>query len=114
MITGTFSSTLVLYWSAFAAHLVLASETAMVSVSIPVLMEFALKNGLNPLAIGMLWTFAVGGKLFIYQSLVVIAGYSFGCFTGRDVFKVGLFFLLAENVALLLIVPIYWPLIGIR
>ncbi len=114
MITTPFSSTLVLYWSAFAAHLVLASETAMVSVSMPVLMEFALKNGLNPLAIGMLWTFAVGGKLFIYQSLVVIAGYSFGCFTGRDVFKVGLFFLLAENVALLLLVPIYWPLIGIR
>ena len=34
-----------------AAHLVLASETAMVSVSIPVLMEFALNSNLNPLII---------------------------------------------------------------
>src|SRR5262249_53864619 len=77
MITTSFISTLVLYWTAFVAHLVLASETAMVSISMPALMEFAIKNGVNALAIGMLWTFAVGGKLFIYQSLVLIAGYSF-------------------------------------
>ena len=113
MITTPFHSTLVLYWSAFAAHMVLASETAMVSISIPVLMEFALNNNLNPLAVGMIWTFAVGGKLFIYQSLVLIAGYSFGCFTARDVFRLALFFLFVENLMLLFLVPIYWPLIGI-
>jgi sodium-dependent dicarboxylate transporter 2/3/5 len=114
MINTAFHSTLVLYWTAFVAHLVLASETAMVSITIPALMEFALNNGLNPLVIGMLWTFAVGGQLFIYQSLVLIAGYSFGCFNARDVFKLGAFFLIAENLALLILVPFYWPLIGIR
>ena len=67
----------------------------------------------NRLAIGMLWTFAVGGKVFIYQSLVLIAGYSFGCFDARDVFRMGAFFLFAESLALLILVPIYWPLIGI-
>ena len=113
MINTAFHSTLVLYWTAFVAHLVLASETAMVSITIPALMEFALNNGLNPLVIGMLWTFAVGGQLFIYQSLVLIAGYSFGCFNARDVFKLGAFFLIAENLALLILVPFYWPLIGI-
>ena len=113
MMTSTFHSTLVLYWSAFVAHLVLASETAMVSISIPALMEFALNNGLNPLAIGMLWTFAVGAKLFIYQSLVLIAGYSFGCFRARDVFRLGAFYLIAENLMLLILVLFYWPLIGI-
>ena len=113
MITTSFHSTLVLYWAAFAAHLVLASETAMVSITMPALMEFASNNGLNPLAVGMLWTFAVGGQLFIYQSLVLIAGYSFGCFNARDVFRLGAFFLIAENLMLLILVPFYWPLIGI-
>jgi sodium-dependent dicarboxylate transporter 2/3/5 len=113
MITTPFISTLVLYWTAFVAHLVLASETAMVSISMPALMEFATNNGRNPLAIGMLWTFAVGGKLFIYQSLVLIAGYSFGCFNARDVLRCGAFFLIVENLMLLILVSFYWPLIGV-
>lgn len=113
MITTTFHSTLVLYWTAFAAHLVLASETAMISITMPPLMEFASHNSLNALAIGMLWTFAVGGQLFIYQSLVLIAGYSFGCFNARDVLRLGAFFLIAENLMLLILVSFYWPLIGI-
>ena len=114
MLTSTFHSTLVLYWTAFAAHLILASETAMISITMPALMEFATSHGFNPLGIGMLWTFAVGGQLFIYQSLVLIAGYSFGCFNARDVLKLGAFFLLAENLMLLMLVSFYWPLIGIR
>src|SRR5262249_41112296 len=113
MITTPFLTTLVLYWTAFVAHLVLASETAMVSISMPALMEFALSRGFNPFVVGMLWTFAVGGKLFIYQSLVLIAGYSFGCFNARDVFRLGALFLIMETVMLLLLVSLYWPLIGI-
>lgn len=107
-------STLILYWAAFVAHLVLASETSMIAISMPLVMNFAVKNQLNPLALGMVWSFATGGKLFIYQSLVLIAGYSFGSFTAKDVFKVGLFFLITQSLLMLLIVPYYWPLIGIR
>ncbi len=114
MITSPFHSTLVLYWVAFVAHLALASETAMISITMPPLLQFASSNGFNPLTLGMLWTFAVGGQLFIYQSLVLIAGYSFGCFSARDVLKLGAFFLIVENVMLLILVPLYWPLIGIR
>src|SRR5262249_56743791 len=67
MITTPFLTTLVLYWTGFVAHLVLASETAMVSISMPAIMDFALKNGFNPLAIAILWTFATGSQIFIYQ-----------------------------------------------
>jgi sodium-dependent dicarboxylate transporter 2/3/5 len=63
-------STVILYWAAFVAHLVLASETSMIAISMPLVMNFAVKNHLNPLALGMVWSFATGGKLFIYQSLV--------------------------------------------
>jgi di/tricarboxylate transporter len=114
MLTTPFHSTLVLYWTAFVAHLALASETAMISISLPPLLAFASSNGFNPLALGMLWTFAVGGQLFIYQSLVLIAGYSFGCFNARDVLRLGAFFVIAENLMLLILVPFYWPLVGIR
>ena len=112
-INNVMHSTLILYWAAFAAHLVLASETSMIAVSMPLVMRFALQNHLNPLALGMVWSFATGGKLFIYQSLVLIAGYTFGCYGAKDVFKIGLFFLIIQSLLMLLIVPIYWPLIGI-
>ena len=106
-------STIVLYWSAFAAHLLLASETSMIAVSMPLVMTFALANHLDPLALGLVWSYATGAKLFIYQSLVLIAGYSLGCFDSRDVLKLGAFFLITQSILLLFLVPYYWPLIGI-
>jgi di/tricarboxylate transporter len=113
LIDSVMHSTVVLYWSAFVAHILLASETAMIAVSMPLIMDFALSRNLDPLALGMVWTFAVGGKIFIYQSIVVIAGYSFGSFDARDVLKVGGFLVVAESILLFLLVPLYWPLIGI-
>ena len=113
-IQNVMHSTVILYWSAFVAHLVLASETSMIAVSMPLVMDFAVKNHLNPLSLGMVWSFATGGKLFIYQSLVLIAGHTFGSYDAKDIFKVGLFFLIMESILLFLVVPFYWPLIGIR
>lgn len=113
MITGVWSSTLVLYWFAFVYHMFLASEISMLGTSIPLLMNFAKEHGLDPLAIGMIWTFAAGGKIFIYQSGVIIAGYSYGFFRSKDMLKMGLALTVIESIILLLLVPIYWPLIGI-
>ncbi|HEY7680562.1 MAG TPA: SLC13 family permease [Terriglobia bacterium] len=113
LIQNTNDSTIILYWTAFVAHLVLASETSMIAVSMPLVMNFALVNQLDPLALGFVWSFATGGKLFIYQSLVLIAGHTFGAYDARDILKVGVFFLFVEWLLLLLIVPLYWPLIGI-
>ncbi|HWP85031.1 MAG TPA: SLC13 family permease [Terriglobia bacterium] len=109
-----FHSTAMLYWGAFATHLILPSSTAMIATSMPLIMSFAVQNQLNPLELGMLWSFGTGGKLFVYQSLVMITGYSFGAFTGRDVFRMGLTFAIAEFLLLLGVVSLYWPLIGIR
>ena len=86
----------------------------MLGTSIPLLMQFATKHGLNPLALGMIWTFAAGGKIFVYQSAVMIVGYSYGCFSGRDMLRMGLCLTVVESVLLLVVVPVYWPLIGIR
>lgn len=113
LVTGTLSSAVVLYWTAFAYHFFLGNETAMLSTSLPVIMEFAKARSLDPLAIGMIWTFAAGGKIFIYQGAVLIVGYSFGYFEARDMLKVGLALTIVESLILLLLVPFYWPLLGI-
>ena len=97
LIQNTNDSTIVLYWAAFAAHLVLASETSMIAVSMPLVMNFSLEHQLNPLALGFVWSFATGGKLFIYQSLVLIAGHTFGSYDARDILKVGAFFLFVRT-----------------
>jgi anion transporter len=113
LITGVWTSTVILYWFAFVYHMFLASEISMLGTSIPLLMNFAKEHGLDPLALGMIWTFAAGGKIFIYQSGVIITGYSYGYFKSSDMLKMGLALTVVESLILLLLVPLYWPLIGI-
>lgn len=113
LVTNVYSSTLVLYWTAFVYHFFLASEVSMLGTSIPLLMNFATARGLDPLALGMIWTFASGGKIFVYQSAVMIVGYSYGYFDGRDMLRIGIALTVIESILLLLVVPFYWPLIGI-
>jgi anion transporter len=113
LVTNVFSSALALYWTAFVYHIFLASEVSMLATSIPPLMNFATSRGLDPLALGMVWTFAAGGKIFVYQSAVMIVGYSYGYFDARDMVRMGLLLTVVESVILILLVPLYWPLIGI-
>ena len=114
MLGSVLQSTLVLYWTAFVYHIFLASEISMLGTSIPVLMNFAKSHGMDPLLIGMIWTFGAGGKLFAYQSGVLIVGMSYGYFGSRDLFRLGALLTLVQCVLLLLLVFFYWPLIGVR
>jgi anion transporter len=112
--TNIYTTTIVMYWSAFVYHFLLASEISMLATSIPLVMEFAKSHGMNPLLLGMIWTFAAGGKLFAYQSGVLIVGYSYGYFTARDLLRMGACLTIVEFLALMLLVPFYWPLIGLQ
>jgi sodium-dependent dicarboxylate transporter 2/3/5 len=113
-ITGTsLLSTMVLYWSAFLYHIAIGNEIAMLSTSLPILMTYAREQGINPLTLGMIWTFGAGPKVFIYESAVLVVGYSYGYFTNRDMLKVGALLSIVTGFILLLLVPFYWPLIGI-
>jgi sodium-dependent dicarboxylate transporter 2/3/5 len=113
LVTNTYSLALVPYWTSFVYHLFLGSEIPMLSTSIPPLMHFARSHGLDPLALGMIWTFAAGCKLFVYQSTVLIIGYSYGYFEGRDLFRFGACMAAAESLILFFLVIFYWPLLGI-
>ena len=112
-ITGGLMSTFVLYWSAFAYHIVIGNEIAMLATSIPILMAFAKSHGMDPLTLGMIWTFGAGPKIFIYESAVLVVGYSYGYFSNTDMLKVGAILSVVTALILLLLVPLYWPLIGI-
>ena len=114
LMSNIFVSTIVLYWTAFVYHLFLASEIPMLATSIPPLMTFAKANGFNPLQLGMIWTFAAGGKIFAYQSAVMIVGYSYGFFAARDLLKIGAWLTVVEFLIVIVLVPLYWPLIGIK
>jgi solute carrier family 13 (sodium-dependent dicarboxylate transporter), member 2/3/5 len=107
-------TTIVMYWTAFLYHFLLASEISMLGTSIPLIMDLAKTSGFNPLQLGLIWTFAAGGKLFAYQSGVLIVGYSYGYFEARDLLRMGWWLTLVEFVILVLLVPFYWPLIGIH
>src|SRR6266446_3946768 len=109
----TFLSTFVLYWTAFTYHIFLASELSMLGTSVPVLMNYATAHHLDPLTLGMIWTFACSGKIFVYQSAVLVIGYSYGYFRGKDLFRLGLCMSVVDSLLLLLVVPFYWPLIGV-
>jgi anion transporter len=114
LLTNVFSSTLVLYWTGFVYHFFLASEISMLGTSMPLLMSFAKSHGLSPLMLGMVWSFSAGGKIFVYQSAVIMVGYSYGFFEGKDLLRIGLSLTLVESLVLLLMVPYYWPLLGIQ
>jgi len=44
----------------------------------------------------------------------MIVGYSYGYFEARDLLKIGFWLTVIESIILMLLVPFYWPLIGIR
>jgi solute carrier family 13 (sodium-dependent dicarboxylate transporter), member 2/3/5 len=114
LMNDNFTAAIVLYWSAFAYHILLSSDIAMLGTSMPLLMTFAKTHGLSPLMLGMIWVFGSAGKIFVYQSAVLIVGYSFGYFRSRDLLRLGLLLTIVEFIAILLIVPFYWPALDIH
>jgi len=85
----------------------------MLATSMPILMEFSKTHALNPAWVGMIWSFSSGGKLFAYQSAVLVLGYSYGYFRPIDLFKMGAILTLVEFLLLALSVIFYWPMLGI-
>ncbi len=114
LITNVYSVALIPYWTAFCYRIFLGNELSMLATSMPPLLSFAKSSGIHPLPIALVWAFAAGGKIFVYQSGVMVAGYSYGYFKATDLLRVGFCLTVVESVVLLLIVPFYWPLIGIR
>jgi len=106
--------TCTLYVAAFTYHFIFANRQTMLITSLPVLLGFATTHGLSVVPLALLWTIGGGGGLFVYQSGVYVLGYSYGCFNTKDFLKVGLLLTLVQAIGLALLVPFYWPLIGLN
>jgi solute carrier family 13 (sodium-dependent dicarboxylate transporter), member 2/3/5 len=103
-----------LYWVGFAYHLFLGMGISMLGTSMPALMAYAAAHHLNALALGLVWTFSTGATVFAYQNTVLVVGYSYGCFSAKDLLRLGLCLSVLDSLLLLIVVPFYWPLIGIH
>ena len=114
LIGHTYLAPFALYWVGFVYHLFLASGISMLGTSMPELMTYATAHHLNALALGMVWTFSSGATVFAYQNAVLIVGYSYGCFRAKDLLRLGACLCLVNSLLLLIVVPFYWPLVGIR
>jgi di/tricarboxylate transporter len=114
LLSNSFLAPIALYWTGFVYHLFLASEISMLATSTPLLMQFAVDHGLSALKLGMLWVFASSGKIFVYQSAVLMVGYGYGYFRAKDILLMGLLMSIVDSLLLLLLVPYYCPLIGIK
>jgi di/tricarboxylate transporter len=111
---NSFTATAMLYWTAFVYHFFLGNEISMLGTSMPLLLTFAKSHGLSPFLTGMVWAFGAGGKIFLYQSTPTIVGYSYGYFQPKDLLRMGFALTVVEFAILVLLVPFYWPIIGIR
>ncbi|HEY7163859.1 MAG TPA: SLC13 family permease [Candidatus Binatia bacterium] len=103
-----------LYVAAFAYHFIFANRQTMLATSLPLLLQFANTHGMSVVPLALLWTIGGGGGLFVYQSGVYVLGYSYGCFSAKDFLKVGLLLTIVQGIGLALLVPYYWPLIGLN
>jgi anion transporter len=109
---GPFLSTVVLFWTGFVYHFFLGSELSMLSTSLPVIVNYASTQGLDIKSIALIWNFSTTSKIFVYQSSVLMLGYAYGYFETKDLFKLGIALTIVEGILLALLVPLYWPLIG--
>jgi anion transporter len=111
-LTDPWQATTILYWGGFLYHFLMA-DNAMVVTGLPVLLQVADVEGYHPIAMGLIWTFTTGGKVFVYQAASYIVGYSYGYFEAKDLLKVGAVLTVVEGILLMVVVPLYWPLIGL-
>jgi len=113
LLSDSLNAAITLYWGGFLYHLVLSNDQSMVGTSLPVLVHIAQAKGYNPAVLGLIWTFAGGAHLFVYQSGALVVGYAYGYFSGKDLFKVALAVTILKGLLLMLFVPLYWPLIAL-
>jgi anion transporter len=113
LLRSPLSAAISLYWGGFLYHIPVANANAMVSTALPILLSVAEAHQYNPVAVGLLWLFASAGTLFIYQASSFVLGYSYGYFDARDLLKVGALLSVIEGLFIMVLVPLYWPLIGL-
>jgi anion transporter len=106
LLIGSWSGPLALYGSGLVYQLLSAHPFVMIGTGLPVLLDIAMHEGLNPLAVGLVWLFASTPKLFVYQTAFVILAYSYGYFRAASLLKVGAILAVVEGLCITMLVPL--------
>jgi hypothetical protein len=102
-----------LFWIGFVYRLFLASGISMLGTSIPGLMTYAAAHHLNPLALGMVWTFS-SARPSSPARTPCLSWVLVRLFHGQGSASPGAVFEYLDSLLLLIVVLFYWPLIGTR
>jgi di/tricarboxylate transporter len=114
LISNPVKGSIFLYWGGVLYHFIFPNNQSLLSTSLPLLLNATQDLPYNPAALALIWQFAGGGTLFAYQSAVLVMGYSYGYFESRDLLKYGCALMVIEGVAIMGLVNLYWPLIGLN
>ncbi|MDO5536628.1 MAG: anion permease, partial [Desulfovibrionaceae bacterium] len=82
-------SYLAIYCYNFLLHLLIGDEMTLLVSTMPPMLQFSMDQGFNTVFTGLIWTYAGGAGLFVYQGGPLAAGYAFGYFTAKDLVKAG-------------------------
>ncbi|WP_082075193.1 DASS family sodium-coupled anion symporter [Desulfosporosinus sp. I2] len=96
-------------------HLVVTNISTVVLTLIPIMLQIALKLGINPLLVAMTINIAtLFGFLLIVQTLPGVITYTTGIYTPRDMLRAGFWLTLASLIVMVITALVWWPMIGLK
>lgn len=96
-------------------HLVVTNISTVVLTLIPIMLQIALKLGINPLLVAMTINLAtLFGFLLVVQTLPSVITYTTGVYTPRDMLRAGFWLSLASLIVMMFTALVWWPMIGLK
>jgi len=96
-------------------HLVVTNISTVVLTLTPIMLQIALKLGLNPLLVAITINIAtLFGFLLIVQTLPSVVTYTTGVYTSIDMLRAGFCLTIASLVVMIITAQLWWPFIGLN
>ena len=96
-------------------HLVVTNISTVVLTLTPIMLQIALKLGLNPILVAMTINIAtLFGFLLIVQTLPSVVTYTTGLYTPIDMLRAGFWLTLASLIVMVITAFVWWPIIGLN
>ncbi|MCO1604525.1 SLC13 family permease [Desulfosporosinus nitroreducens] len=96
-------------------HLVVTNISTVVLTLTPIMLQIALKLGVNPLLVAITINIAtLFGFLLIVQTLPSVVTYTTGVYTSMDMLRAGFWLTIASLVVMIITAQVWWPFIGLN
>ncbi len=96
-------------------HLVVTNISTVVLTLVPIMLQIALKLGINPLLVAMTINITtLFGFFLIVQTLPSVVTYTTGIYTPIDMLRAGFWLTLASLIVTVITSLLWWPIIGLN